>query len=106
MATSWEPGPSGEPDWSVADVALLDELRVLAGEPGEGRRGREFFFGHVILDEAQDLSPMQWRMLGRRGQYASWTIVGDPAQSSWPRTEEATRARETAPGRVQARRRF
>jgi DNA helicase IV len=87
-------------------VALLDELRVLAGEPGEGRRGREFFFGHLIVDEAQDLSPMQWRMLGRRGQYASWTIVGDPAQSSWPYTDEATKAREAALGRVKARRRF
>jgi len=106
LAASWAPGPSGEPRWSVADVALLDELRVMAGDKSEGKRGREFFFGHVILDEAQDLSPMQWRMLGRRGQYASWTIVGDPAQSSWPRTEEATRARETALGRVKARRRF
>lgn len=92
--------------WTVADVALLDELRVLAGEPGEGRRGREFFFGHLIVDEAQDLSPMQWRMLGRRGQYASWTIVGDPAQSSWPDTGEAAKAREQALGRVKARRRF
>jgi DNA helicase IV len=106
LAASWAPGPAGEPDWSVADVALLDELRVLAGEPGEGRRGREFFFGHVIVDEAQDLSPMQWRMLGRRGQYASWTIVGDPAQSSWPDAEEAHRAREAALGRVKRRRRF
>ncbi|HTK61815.1 MAG TPA: ATP-binding domain-containing protein [Pseudonocardia sp.] len=106
LAASWTAGPSGEPAWSVADVALLDELRVMAGDKAEGKRGREFFFGHVILDEAQDLSPMQWRMLGRRGQYASWTIVGDPAQSSWPHTDEATRARETALGRVKARRRF
>jgi hypothetical protein len=117
LAASWSvpagpgsgtgPGASNtEPDWTVADVALLDELRVMAGEPGEGRRGREFFFGHVIVDEAQDLSPMQWRMLGRRGQYASWTIVGDPAQSSWPDAAEAHKARETALGRVKARRRF
>ncbi len=108
LAASWARSVAvdGEPDWSVADVALLDELRVLAGEPGEGRRGREFFFGHLIVDEAQDLSPMQWRMLGRRGQYASWTIVGDPAQSSWPDAGEAGRARETALGRVKARRGF
>jgi DNA helicase IV len=106
LAASWRPGSDGEPSWSVADVALLDELRVLAGERGEGRRGREFFYGHVILDEAQDLSPMQWRMLGRRGAYASWTIVGDPAQSSWPHAEEAQRARESALGRVKTRRRF
>ncbi len=106
LAASWRVDPDAEPDWTVADVALLDELRVLAGEPGEGRRGREFFFGHLIVDEAQDLSPMQWRMLGRRGQYASWTIVGDPAQSSWADTAEADKAREQALGRVKARRRF
>jgi DNA helicase IV len=106
LSASWRPGPDGEWPWSVADVALLDELRVLAGERGEGRRGKEFFYGHVILDEAQDLSPMQWRMLGRRGQYASWTIVGDPAQSSWPDTDEAWRARESALGRAKARRLF
>ncbi|HEY6738245.1 MAG TPA: ATP-binding domain-containing protein, partial [Actinopolymorphaceae bacterium] len=46
-----------------------------------------------------DLSPMQWRMLGRRGQRASWTIVGDPAQSSWPDAAEATRARDQALGK-------
>jgi DNA helicase IV len=51
---------------------------------------------HVLVDEAQDLSPMQWRMLGRRGRYASWTIVGDPAQSSWPYPEEADEARSEA----------
>ncbi|MDO9380998.1 MAG: AAA family ATPase [Nocardioidaceae bacterium] len=53
-------------------------------------------FAHVLVDEAQDLSPMQWRMLGRRGRYASWTIVGDAAQSSWPHPEEAARARREA----------
>ena len=41
-------------------------------------------YAHVLVDEAQDVSPMQWRMLGRRGQQASWTIVGDAAQSAWP----------------------
>jgi DNA helicase IV len=51
---------------------------------------------HVLVDEAQDLSPMQWRMLGRRGRYASWTIVGDPAQSAWPHPEEAEEARAEA----------
>lgn len=107
LSSSWSAdGPGGAPEWSVADVALLDELRVLAGERGEGKRGKEFFYGHVILDEAQDLSPMQWRMLGRRGQYASWTIVGDPAQSSWPVPEEADKAKQIALGRVKTRRHF
>jgi DNA helicase IV len=53
---------------------------------------------HVLVDEAQDLSPMQWRMLGRRGRYASWTIVGDPAQSAWPHQEESEHARAEALG--------
>ena len=53
-------------------------------------------FAHVLVDEAQDLTPMQWRMLGRRGRGASWTIVGDPAQSSWPEPQESARARAEA----------
>ncbi|KAA1424051.1 HelD family protein [Nocardioides antri] len=53
-------------------------------------------FAHVLIDEAQDLTPMQWRMVGRRGRTASWTIVGDPAQSSWPAPEEAAAARAAA----------
>ncbi len=53
-------------------------------------------FAHVLIDEAQDLTPMQWRMVGRRGRAASWTIVGDPAQSSWPEPEESATARAEA----------
>lgn len=53
-------------------------------------------FAHVLVDEAQDLTPMAWRMVGRRGRTASWTIVGDPAQSSWPVPEESAAARATA----------
>jgi DNA helicase IV len=53
-------------------------------------------FAHVLVDEAQDLTPMQWRMVGRRGRTASWTIVGDPAQSSWPEPAESARARSEA----------
>ncbi|WP_110181049.1 HelD family protein [Nocardioides solisilvae] len=53
-------------------------------------------FAHVLVDEAQDLTPMQWRMVGRRGRAASWTIVGDPAQSSWPVPEESEAARAAA----------
>jgi DNA helicase IV len=41
---------------------------------------------------------MQWRMVGRRGRTASWTVVGDPAQSSWPIPVEAARARDEAFG--------
>lgn len=53
-------------------------------------------YAHVLIDEAQDLTPMQWRMVGRRGRTASWTIVGDPAQSSWPVPAEAEAARAEA----------
>ena len=49
--------------------------------------------------------PMQWRMLGRRGRYSSWTVVGDAAQASWPDAVESGRAREEAFG-TQERRLF
>jgi len=56
-------------------------------------------YAHVVVDEAQDVSPMQWRMIGRRGSYASWTIVGDPAQTAWSGdADELDRARERALG--------
>ncbi len=115
LAASWSDGQ----DWSAADTALLDELRVLAGPPprrrGErrepkpqpnGRPQHYEEYSHVVLDEAQDLSPMQWRMLGRRGRYASWTIVGDPVQTSWPDPAEADEAKDAALGAARARRRF
>ena len=70
-----------------------------------GRVERPEEYAHVLVDEAQDLSPMQWRMLGRRGRWASWTVVGDAAQSSWPDGAESHRAREEAFG-SQARRLF
>jgi len=55
-------------------------------------------YAHVLIDEAQDISPMQWRMLGRRGRRSSWTVVGDAAQSAWPDAAEARQAREQAFG--------
>ena len=74
--------------------------RLLQGTIGE--RGE---YAHVLVDEAQDLSPMQWRMLGRRGRTASWTVVGDAAQSSWDDAAEAATARDEAFG-AKARQRF
>ncbi|MFC5856313.1 HelD family protein [Streptomyces chlorus] len=62
-------------------------------------------YAHVIVDEAQDLTPMQWRMIGRRGRHATWTVVGDPAQSSWSDPDEAAQARDEALG-SRPRRRF
>ena len=63
-----------------------------------GAMGKPEDYAHVLVDEAQDLSPMQWRMLGRRGRYSSWTVVGDAAQSSWPDGAESAVAREEAFG--------
>ncbi|WP_425568265.1 HelD family protein, partial [Nonomuraea rubra] len=69
--------------WSAADLVLLDELGALIERP----RG----YGHVIVDEAQDLSPMECRAVARRSEHGSLTVLGDLAQgttpwaaSSWP----------------------
>lgn len=61
-------------------------------------------YSHVLVDEAQDITPMQWRMLRRRGASASWTIVGDPAQSSWPDPTETARALSEVVGTAPVRR--
>ena len=60
-------------------------------------------YAHLLIDEAQDVSPMQWRMLRRRGGSASWTIVGDPAQSSWTDSRESDRAIEEIVGTAPVR---
>jgi DNA helicase IV len=63
--------------WRDGDVALVDEARAqLAGTP---RR-----YGHVIVDEAQDLTPMQLRMIARRTSGGSLTLLGDIAQATGP----------------------
>ena len=63
--------------WSEADLALVDEARHrLAGAPRS--------FGHVVVDEAQDLTPMQLRMVARRARRGSLTILGDIAQATGP----------------------
>jgi DNA helicase IV len=67
------------------DVPLLDEARVLLGSRGGRRRTDDDearTYGHIVVDEAQDLSPMQLRMLGRRSLNGSMTIVGDIAQAT------------------------
>ncbi len=121
--------------WSVADVALLDELvDILGPAPEEPEQEVDVFlehgdvaevlttadllrtertvdpeddpqttFAHILVDEGQDVTPMQWRMLRRRGPQSSWTIVGDPAQSSYPKPEETTRAMDDLAGRGPSR---
>ncbi len=66
--------------------------------PRTSTRTEDDGYAHVLVDEAQDLTPMQWRMIGRRGRSATWTVVGDPAQSSWPVPVDAARARDEALG--------
>jgi DNA helicase IV len=50
---------------------------------------RTWAFGHVVVDEAQELSPMQWRLLARRCPLRSFTVVGDIAQASSPAAAES-----------------
>src|SRR5690606_1277846 len=66
----------GAARWSPADTVLLDEIGdVLERTPS---------LGHIILDEAQDLSPMQLRAVGRRASTGSLTVLGDLAQGTTP----------------------
>ncbi|MET9292008.1 AAA family ATPase [Streptomyces sp. NPDC003077] len=62
--------------WSAADAVLIDEVVDLVS--------RTHSLGHVVLDEAQDLSPMQYRAVGRRCTTGSATILGDIAQGTTP----------------------
>lgn len=82
--------------WTRADIALLDEARVLLGPAGAGGPPRGVgsgeaprAYGHIVVDEAQDLSPMQLRMLSRRSISGSMTLVGDIAQATGPHAASA-----------------
>ena len=74
--------------WTHDDVPLLDEARALLGPRVRKRRlnGSDpdeiRTYGHIVVDEAQDLSPMQLRMLERRSLNGSMTVVGDIAQAT------------------------
>ncbi|PKT71145.1 AAA family ATPase [Streptomyces populi] len=75
--------------WSAADAVLIDEATDLVQ--------RTHSLGHVVLDEAQDLSPMQYRAVGRRCTTGSATVLGDLAQGTTP---WATRSWEEALGHL------
>jgi DNA helicase IV len=84
-AISWgrPPRGPGSAHWSAADAVLVDETRDLIE--------RTPSLAHVVVDEAQDLSPMECRAIGRRCATGSATVLGDIAQgttpwatSSWP----------------------
>ncbi|MGC5017216.1 HelD family protein [Micromonospora sp. DT47] len=62
--------------WTAADAVLIDEAAGLIERPAG--------FGHVVVDEAQDLSPMQCRAIARRSEHGSITLLGDLAQGTAP----------------------
>src|SRR5690606_23698240 len=74
----WDKAPrsKGAARWTAADTVLLDETADLLE--------RTASLGHIILDEAQDLSPMQLRAVGRRASTGSLTVLGDLAQGTTP----------------------
>jgi len=94
--------------WASSDIALLDAIAELLGEAetsephGEivadrARRRRDWVYGHVVIDEAQELSEMQWQMVLRRCPSRSITAVGDIDQAeashrhtSWAQAVRAT----------------
>ena len=71
-----------EIEWTAADIALLDEVRVALGPRRRKAEDPLRGFGHIVVDEAQDLSPMQLRVLARRSISGSMTVVGDIAQAT------------------------
>ena len=70
------PGLPRARGWSDADLPLIDEARALVMGPPQQ-------YGHVIVDEAQDLTPMQLRMVARRAS-GGFTLLGDIAQATGP----------------------
>ena len=73
--------------WTAADVALLDDAREVlgpkpskTGKPNDGEEIRTY--GHIVIDEVQDLTPMQLKMASRRSLNGSMTVVGDIAQAT------------------------
>jgi DNA helicase IV len=78
QAIVWSPPPRGPGSarWSRADLVLIDEASDLIE--------RTPSLAHVVVDEAQDLSPMECRAIGRRCSTGSATVLGDIAQGTTP----------------------
>jgi DNA helicase IV len=74
--------------WTDNDAALLDEARSYLGARPTKSNGRAEesdeirTYGHIVIDEVQDLTPMQLRMVSRRSLNGSMTVVGDIAQAT------------------------
>ncbi len=109
-------GPVPEPEPDPDDLwGELEELEALEAQMGvttfadrnrAARRGLDEdhrTYAHVVVDEAQDVTPMQWRMLGRRARGATWTVVGDWAQSAWPDPTEVRDALQGVVGSAKVR---
>ncbi|MEU5368743.1 AAA family ATPase [Streptomyces sp. NPDC005951] len=96
QALLWAKPPRSEKSatWSVEDMLLLDEVAGLIERP-EG-------FGHVVVDEAQDLSPMQCRAIARRSAFGSITVLGDLAQATAPWSARSWQEQLTYLGKAQA----
>jgi DNA helicase IV len=78
-------GALDEIAWTRADIPLLDQAAVALGPlRRDNGNGAPTAYGHIVVDEAQDLSPMQLRMLARRSISGSMTLVGDIAQATGP----------------------
>ena len=103
-----------DPDDAWDELSELDALAAEHGVTTFADRNRSTVrhvardadhrtYAHVVVDEAQDVTPMQWRMLGRRARGATWTIVGDWAQSAWPDVGEVRQAMEEVLGRTRLR---
>jgi DNA helicase IV len=71
------PAKASDQRWTRADLPLLDEAESLIS-------GVRQTYGHVVVDEAQDLSAMEFRMIARRSVRASMTVLGDLAQATAP----------------------
>jgi DNA helicase IV len=106
------PEPEPDPDDTWDELAELDALAAEVGVTTFADRNRSArqsleqdhrTFAHVVVDEAQDVSPMQWRMLGRRARGATWTVVGDWAQSAWPAVEEVRSSLDAVIGSTRVR---
>jgi DNA helicase IV len=104
--------PESDDGWD--EMAELDalaresEVTTHADRTSRARRNlaeeRDYrTFAHVVVDEAQDVTPMQWRMLGRRARGATWTVVGDWVQSAWPDVQEVRDALATVLGKSRLR---
>ncbi|OQR64482.1 AAA family ATPase [Streptomyces maremycinicus] len=80
--------------WSSADLVLLDEIGGLLDPP----RG----YGHVVVDEAQDFSPMECRAVARRVRFGSLTVLGDLAQGTTPWAADSWRTQMAHLGKPDA----